>query len=56
MAGGLAAGAAVTGQLIDLAGARGGFFGVVGAGLLLIVASADRAGPGPVRQPGAAAR
>lgn len=36
MAIGLAAGAAVTGQLIDLAGARGGFFGVVGAGVLLV--------------------
>jgi MFS family permease len=39
MAIGLAAGAAVTGQLIDLAGARGGFFGVVGAGVLLIGAA-----------------
>jgi MFS family permease len=39
MAIGLAAGAAVTGPLIDLAGARGGFFAVVGAGVLLVVAS-----------------
>ena len=36
---GLAAGAALTGQLIDLAGARAGFAGVAGAGLLLILAS-----------------
>ena len=36
---GLAAGAALTGQLIDLAGARGGFAGVAGAGLLLVLAS-----------------
>lgn len=36
---GLAAGAAVTGQLIDLAGARGGFAAVAGAGLLLVLAS-----------------
>jgi predicted MFS family arabinose efflux permease len=36
---GLAAGAAVTGQLIDLAGARGGFFAVVGAGIVLVLTS-----------------
>jgi MFS family permease len=39
MAVGLAGGAAVTGYLIDLAGARGGFFGVAGAGLLLVTAA-----------------
>ena len=39
MAIGLAAGAAVTGHLIDLSAARGGFFAVVGAGVLLVVAS-----------------
>ena len=38
MAIGLAAGAAVTGHLIDLSGSRGGFFAVVGAGVLLVVA------------------
>ncbi len=36
---GLAAGAAAVGQLIDLAGARGGFAGVAAAGLLLFAAS-----------------
>ena len=36
MAVGLAVGAAAIGYLIDLAGARGGFFGVVGAGVLLV--------------------
>ena len=40
---GLAAGAAAIGQLIDLDGARGGFFGVVAAGLLLLASSALRA-------------
>jgi MFS family permease len=39
MALGLAAGAAVTGHLIDVAGARGGFFAVVGAGVLLVGSS-----------------
>jgi MFS family permease len=39
MAVGLAAGAAVVGHLIDLAGARGGFFAVVGAGVLLFASA-----------------
>ena len=39
MAVGLAAGAAVIGHLIDLAGARGGFFAVVGAGVLLFASA-----------------
>jgi MFS family permease len=38
MAIGLAAGAAVVGYLIDLSGSRGGFFAVVGAGVLLVLA------------------
>jgi MFS family permease len=38
MAIGLAAGAAVVGHLIDLSGSRGGFFAVVGAGVLLVLA------------------
>ena len=36
---GLAAGAAVAGALVDVAGARGGFACVAGAGLLLVLAS-----------------
>ena len=40
MAVGLAAGAAAIGHLIDLYGARGGFFGVAAAGLLLLASSA----------------
>ncbi|HZA04609.1 MAG TPA: MFS transporter [Propionibacteriaceae bacterium] len=39
MAIGLAAGAAVTGHLIDLSGSRGGFFAVVGAGVLLVASA-----------------
>ncbi len=39
MAVGLAAGAAAIGHLIDLYGARGGFFGVAAAGLLLLASS-----------------
>jgi MFS family permease len=39
MAVGLATGAAVIGYLIDLTGARGGFFGVVGAGVLLFASA-----------------
>jgi len=39
MAVGLAIGAAAIGHLIDLAGARGGFFGVVGAGVLLVASA-----------------
>ena len=39
MAIGLAAGAAAIGHLIDLYGARGGFFGVAAAGLLLLASS-----------------
>jgi len=51
LAGGLAAGAAGLGQLIDRGGATLGFWGVVGAGALLIVAaSCVRARP--VREPG----
>lgn len=49
---GLAAGAAVTGQLIDLAGARGGFLAVVGAGTLLVLAAlAVRTSPAGLNAP-----
>ncbi len=39
LAAGVAAGAAVLGQLIDAYGARAGFWGVVGAGALLIISA-----------------
>jgi Major Facilitator Superfamily len=49
---GLAAGAAAVGQLIDLAGARGGFFGVAGAGVALVAAGlAVRTRPVLSREP-----
>lgn len=49
---GLAAGAAVVGQLIDLGGAPGGFAGVAGAGVLLVLAAlAVRVRPAEVSPP-----
>lgn len=56
IASGVAAGAAVLGRLIDADGARAGFFGVVGAGALLIVAALFvrvRVSPGSADTPGA---
>lgn len=49
IAAGVAAGAAVLGPIIDASGARAGFFGVVGAGVLLSVAALFvRARPTPL--------
>lgn len=39
MAGGVGLGAAALGRLIDLGGAQAGFYGVIGAGLVLIIAA-----------------
>jgi hypothetical protein len=52
LAGGLALGAAVIGQLIDRGGSGAGFGGVVGAGVALVVSTASIKSQRPVAQPG----